>query len=309
MADYSELREQEEYFGGATAVPAIPRDNFADMILEAALCHSQLVGKITQMEFDVAQGQGGVVQVPMIAARVGQGPFTTDCRCLTAASSTITTATVTIASWGDYELMCEFPLWKATPYVKGAIINEMAKGLANRMDYFIWQQIWTIANAASHHWHTTVSCNSTATTGVCCVYRFDLWDRIIQGTASMQATGRNPDTIIMSPTVAAWFHKNPGFMDSHPNLLQMDNMGHITYINGLKYIPFCAARACAVSTGAPSVLVAIIDSKRAIAEAWGKRPTWEEVRDPHCDDYQEVVWAYWGATSVDAGAIWGILNP
>jgi hypothetical protein len=56
-------------------------------------------------------------------------------------------------------------------------------------------------------------------------------------------------------------------------------------------------------------MAVIIDSKRAIAEAWGKRPTFEEVRDPHCDSYQEVVWAYWGAHTVDIAAIYGIMNP
>jgi hypothetical protein len=305
-----ELRSQEEYFGGATAIPAIPRDNFANMVLEAVVCHGELVGKCSAMNFDVQQGVGGVVQVPIIAARNAQGPFSTDCHCLTAASSTITKATVTIFAWGDYESMCEFPLWKATPYVKGAIINEMGKALAHRMDHQIWWSVCTtgVANAAGHRVSTAVSCRSTATKGSCCIYSYNLNNTIVSATAEMQSNCYNPDTILMNPTVAAWFKLSN--TDLNEALLKMDSNGNITAINGLTVLQTGVAPICGqATTAAQPTMVIILDSKRALAEAWGKRPSWEEVRDPHCDSYQEVVWAYWGVNWIDRGAVFHIRNP
>jgi hypothetical protein len=309
--EYSELRAKEEYFGGATAIPAIPRDNFADMILEAAVCAAPLLN-VGTLNFDVAAGKGGVVQVPMIAAKAAEGPITSDCRCLTSASSTITKATVTISSWGLYELICEFPLWKATPYVKDAIINEMGKALARRLDQAIWWSLCTAgaANVPGFHDASSVSCSSTATQGACCIYRYDLWTSIVSLTAAMKATGRNPDYIFMNPTVAAWFKMN--YTNVKDPLVVMDNMGNIEFVNGLRLIETCSAPLCSTAgTGvqANPTMAIIIDSKRAFAQAWGKRPTYEEMRDPHCDDFQEVVWAYWGVQRVDNNAIAHIRNP
>jgi hypothetical protein len=306
---FDEMRSQEEYFGGATAIPAIPRDNFANMILEAAVCHSQLEGVLPTMNFDVGAGVGGVVQVPMIAARIGQGPFTTDCHCLVHASSVITKATVTIRAWGDYELMCEFPLWKATTGVKEAIINEMGKGLANKLDQWVWFSLVTAGFRPGHTVKTTVSCGSTATfTSSCCNYRYDLYNSIVSVKAEMEGACYEPDYLILNPTVGAWFKK--AWAMTVPELVTIGANGKLENVAGLKVIESGSAAACGNNTGvALPTMAVIVDSKRALAEAWGKRPTWEEVRDPHCDQFQEVVWLYWGIQRVDRLAISHIRNP
>jgi hypothetical protein len=304
---FDEMRSKEEYFGGATAIPAIPRDNFANMILEAAVCHSQLEGVVPMMSFDVNAGQGGVVQVPMIAARTAQGPFTTDCHCLLAASSVITKATVTIRAWGDYELMCEFPLWKATTGVKESIINEMGKGIANKLDQWVWFSLCTAgARFVGRRLATAVACTSTATfTSACCNYRYDIYNSIVSLKAQMEGACLEPDYLILNPTVGAWFKK--AWALAVPELVTIGADGKLQNVAGLKVIETGVGTACNGTAG--STMAIIIDSKRALAEAWGKRPTWEEVRDPHCDDYQEVVWLYWGINRIDANAISHIVNP
>ncbi len=302
-------KSQEEYFGGETVALRVTPDkcNYADMIMEAAVCEGVLLGKITQMNFDVNAGQGGVVIVPMIAAHTAQGPFTT-CGCLSAASSTFTTATVTVGRWGDYEVMCEYSIWKAIPLVKSAIINEMGRAIAARFDTYLWSSLTAQAILAGYHCHTTVSCTSTATHATCCHYYYDLYNSIVSVKARMQGTGRNPDTIIMHPQVAVWLKK--AYTKTMEAFVTFDANGNLTAVDGMRAFITCSAEPCAqTNNGAPSVMAVIIDSKRAIAEAWGKRPTFEEVRDPHCDSYQEVVWAYWGAHTVDVGAIYGIVNP
>jgi hypothetical protein len=309
--EYAELRTKEELFGGATAIPAYPRDNFADMILEAAVCAAPLLN-VGTLQFDVAAGKGGVIQVPMIAAKANvDGPITSDCRCLTSVSSTITKATVTIGAWGMYELMCDYSLYKATPYVKDAVINEMSKGLARRLDQAVWWSMVTAgaANVPGFHTASAVSCSSTATKGACCIYRYDLWNSIVSITAAMQAAGQNPDYIAMSPTVAKWFKME--YNGVKDGLIQMDSNGNISRINGLNLIQTCSGPNCNFTTGvqASPTMAVIFDSKRAFAQAWGKRPTFEEVRDPHCDDYQEVLWAYYGVIRVDNNAIGHIRNP
>jgi hypothetical protein len=285
----------------------IPADYYADLILEASVCYGQLSGVITAIDYDVAQGTGGIVQVRSVPARTAQGPMAA-CSCLSAPSSTLTTYSITIQPYGDYDEMCAYSLWKANGPVKDRILNEMAKGLAHARDVAIWAAITALGVPPTYHAHSTVSCTSTATDSGCCgsQYGKSFYNAVIEVTQAMKAAAYHPDYLILNPTVARYFY-NKDYLYENGFQTKYDANGNMTMLHGLKVIESCCATACA--TTSKGTMAVIIDSSRAVGEAWGMRPKFEEERIAYCDKYRETIWMYWGCNDLDLGAIGHVLNP
>ena len=83
--------------------------------------------------------------------------------------------------------------------------------------------------------------------------------------------------------------------------------GKLQTIAGLKVIECCNATRCSGTPG--EVMAVVIDSKRAVGEVWGKKPTFSEFYENHCDRYRYVLWQYWGTSELDPNAIGWIENP
>ena len=302
------MKELTELTSDASVAPWVPTQAWADLILEASVCYGQLSGVITAVDYDLAAGNGNVVIVRSFPARTAQGGtgWHSGCTCLSAVSSSLATYGITICQYGDYDKMCGWSLWKAKGPVKEGILNEMAKGLASARDLRLWT---ALAGAAAQHNHTAVTCVSRAT-DTCCNYRYNLFNSIVSMKAIMEDACYNPDTVILNPTVAAWFYTgdNGGEMR---NLigghLKFDSNDNLISIAGLKVIETGLAATCASTASA--VMAIVIDSSRAVGEAWGKRPTFSETYVPECDYYKEVVWMWWGANTLDVAAIGHIRNP
>lgn len=303
------MKDLIELTGDAAVAAWVPTEAWADLILEASVCYGQLSGVITCVDYDLAAGNGNTVIVRQFPARTAQGGsgWHSGCTCLSATSSTLLHSHIDIAQWGDYDIQCAWSLWKAKGPVKEGILNEMAKGLAVARD----ARIWTLLSSGFHptyHATTSVACTSKAT-NTCCDYRYNLFNSIVSVAAHMKQHCLNPDYLIVSPTVAAWFYTGDmggemrGLIGGH---LRFDANDHLVSVAGLNVIETGNATECSGTSGATMAI--IIDSSRAIGEAWGKRPTFSETYVPECDYYKEVVWMWWGAGRIDATAIGHVIN-
>lgn len=293
-----------------------PKEDYADLILEASLCEASLSGVITAMDYDKSAGTGINVQVRMFPSRSAQGPIAVG-KCLSVASSILSTATITIQQYGDYDDLYGMDLFTAKGPVKDGILNEMARGLGKARDVAIMSALNTVNhitclgnNRYKSRITTSVACTSVTTTGTtgCCEMKYvtSIYNSIVSGAANLKARGLHPDVVIINPGVARWF-KYRGYT-SMPNLgWTMDAQNNLATIDGMRIIETCAANPCVVTSGA--TMAYVLDSSRAIAEAWGKRPEFYEDFVVECNKYKETVWMYWGCSVVSCGAIAAIVNP
>jgi len=302
------MKELEELTTNANVAAWTPADTYADLILEASVCYGQLSGVVTAIDYDLKAGQGDTIQIRYAPARTAQGPIDA-CGCLSATSSTLGTYSVTVKAYGDYDLMCGFSLFKAKGPVKEAILKEMAKGLAKKRDEEIWSELTSVTPGytatLSHAW------NASVVTDGCCFDAVDIYNKVVYLYKQMQAGAMNPDYVILNPEVAAHFYyKDNGSIPAVKNimpLLKFDNGGQLVGIGPLSVIESCVASSGTDKSGA--TLAVVIDSSRAVGEAWGKRPKFNEFYEVDCDRYKETVWMYWGASEMDTNAIGHILNP
>lgn len=294
-----------EELTGATEVNAWTPDRaFADLIIGASFCGSKLSGVITAVDYDLAAGNGDVVAVRYSPVRTAQGPMGS-CGCLSAVSSTLGVYSITIRTYGDYDLLCGFSLYEAGPRTRDEILRTMGEALATKRDADIWAAIHNIT--PTYQTHTTVTCASSATDTNCCAYRYpkSLYNSIVSIAGQLRGACKNPTDVIMSPTVAKWM----SFKD-YTNAPDWNSTygsdGIISTLAGLNVIVTGNADACSSTSGA--TMAVVIDRSRAVGEAWGKRPTFSEQYDSYCDRYKEVAWMYWGCHTLDEAAIGIIRN-
>jgi hypothetical protein len=288
-----------------------PTEAWADLILEASVCYGQLSGVITAMDYDVAAGNGNTVMVRGFPARTAQAMGAEGCNCLATTSSTLVRYPITINQIGDRDQMCGFSLWQSKGPVKEGILNEMAKGLAAYRD----SQIWTIlaTRIGSYVTKSAVSCGASsaeaAESTYCCgmKYRKTLYNSIVSITQELRGGCKNPDTLIMHPSVAKHFY----FMDANdlPAFGATFQNGKLATLNGLKVIETGRAAVCVNTSSTASVQAIVLDSSRAVGEAWGKRPEFYEDFVPQCNYFEEVIWMYWGCDTLDTNAYGWIRNP
>jgi len=157
----------------------------------------------------------------------------------------------------------------------------------------------------------TAGCEDSVVTDGCCFDTVDVYNKIVNLYKQMQGDALNPDIVIMHPTVAAHlYYKDNGhipLVGVITPLIKFDGNGQLSKIGPLTVIETCAASECTDDSGA--TMAVVIDSSRAVGEAWGKRPQFYEFFEVDCNRYKETVWMYWGCAAMDTNAIGHVLNP
>jgi len=289
----------------------IPAEHFSDLILDGVVAYGQLSGKISRMNYDLAAGNGAVVKVRTVSPRTASPTQTTG--CLSTVSTTFNDVPITIKPYGDMDVVQEWDRYRAKGDMVGMIVNEMSKALARSRDELIYD---AIAASGATTVDTTASWASTRTTDSCCNFAFDIYNTIIDARQELMGAGYNPDTVLIHPYAASYLYYKengnvPAVGDIMP-LVKYGSDGYISSIAGMKVIEM----KCAVSKVSDGALddadantAFVIDSSRAVGEAWGMRPKFHEFYDGQCNNTELTVWTYWGCDTLDAGAIRLIQNP
>ena len=308
------MKSLEELTNETSLATWIPTEKFVDMILEGVYQKGQLAGKVTALNYDMDAGNGNTVNVRYVNVRDNVQEIS-GCMadsCLSAASQTFGEKTITINMVGDYDLVCDFAAWQT----KGDAYAQIAKAMSDSMAAWRDLQIWNDLCAATANTtiDTAVAWSSSRTTDSCCNYAFDIYNAIIDARQHLYGDGYNPDTVIIHPYAAAYlYYKENGSAPAVQNimpLLKYGDDGHIASIAGMKVIEAKAAVAeDATPTASDDNLAFVIDSSRALGEAWGKRPTFTKEYVPECNNYKLVLWTYWGHDQLDEDAIVSIENP
>ena len=311
---FEQLTDEDVGAGGIGAW--IPTHDFANMILEGVYQKGQLAGKITALNYDMNAGNGKTVNVRYVSKRSNIQELAgcvEGASCLSSASTTFGDHQITIKMQGDYDVVCDFAIWQATGDGYAEIARAMSDSMAAWRDLQVWSDLcnhW--ASTLGHT--TTVAYSSSRTTDTCCNFSFDIYNAIIDARQELFGNGYNPDTVIIHPYPAAYLYYKengnaPAVQDYMP-LLKYGDDGHIASIAGMKVIEAKSAVSDdAAPTAAGDELAFVIDSRRALGEAWGKRPTFTKDYVPECNNYKMVLWTYWGHDGLDTQAISVISNP
>lgn len=309
------MKSLEELTGSQDTTSWIAADVYAAWIMDAVVCYGDLAGKITAMEYDFSAGCGDTIQVRYINARSHSCGTESACDCVSATSSTFGTYSVPVYAWPDYDLLCNFTEWETCGPLRAKIMNEMAKRMAKCRDDKIWDEISDYTTMSPNTtYNTNYACKQTDGTSKatfaaggssCCTYAFDLYDSIVDARQHLLGDSYNPDTVILHPTVAAYFYYLQG-MAPNEHMVTWTNDGHLKTLGGLKVIETCTANTCSKTNDA--VMAVVIDSSRAVGEVWGMRPKYNEFYEVDCDRTKITLWQYWGASELDQNAIVHIAN-
>lgn len=301
---FYELTDCDDGAGGAGAW--MPSEYYVDLILEGIQTYGDLSGKACTIATDLAAGNGDTVNVRYVTPRTHTCD-TSECGdCLSMTSTTFGDYAITVKQRGDYDKIQNFADWQAKGDVMGQVANEMSKRLAHCRDKALWEALCSSGTTCSYQtnsaWSTTRSLDSS-----CCSFSFDIYNCIIDARQSLMGNGYDPDYVLIHPYAASYLYYKEGQMghlrDNFP-LLKFNSDGYIASIAGLKVIE---VRVAVSDDSSPSStgdeLAFVIDSKRALAEAWGQRPKFNEFYDGQCNATELTVWTYWGCDTLDSSAI------
>lgn len=296
------MKEFIELTGDDDLAQWMPTETLCDMILYALHCNRVLSGKVTVGKCSFQKGKGETVNIRSVAARTAQGntdgTFTglADCECLEPVPSSFTKTQITLRAFGDYDKICEQSIFKVGDIVKQAVLKEMGEAMADLVDQYIFYLLADVA---------TPDCSFTVSDPSCGCFTNNLYNLIVDAEASRRKAGYDPDIVIMSPKVAALFkYKDTADLPRYATAQIVVKDGILMKIGPLSVIEYCGAYEFD-DAGKPCAI--ILDSSRAVGEAWGKRPKFEEERIPECDAWKEVVWMYLGCGIIDEDAICHII--
>ena len=279
-------------------------ENFCNLIWHAKEVYGNL-GRICATVCEPQAGDNALVNIKVISARSdpqakGAG------ECLSCVSNTFTKYTITVSQYGDYAVLNSFDEFKTGSSYRRAVIKSMAQHWGVWFDKKIYAALIASSPGYTETLNNTLDCNGSIS-GSCCTNGSDIYGRLLDLDARMRAAGYNPDYLIVSPTVANYFKylQTPG--NSIANISVKVNGTVLTKVGHLNVIEYGGATAC--STATATKFAWLVDSSRAIGQAFGKHPTLEFDRSAECNAWKLVFWAYWGVSVLDTNAIGAIQSP
>ena len=278
--------------------------HFCNIIWHAKECYAGL-GRVCATTCDVNAGHNARLDIKVISARADPTSVSA-CTCLSCASNTFDRYSITLNQLGDYAVLCSWDEFQVGSSYRRAVIESMAKHWGTYFDAQIFAAISGAASGYTETLNNTLDCNGVIS-GSCCTNGSDIYGRLLDLDARMRAAGYNPDYLIVSPTIANYFKymQHPTTSLAMPSI-EMDGTV-LTKIGHINVIEYCGATAC--STATATEFAWLIDSSRAVGQAFGKQPSLEFERDAECNSWKLVMWAYWGVSALDVNAIGSIVTP
>jgi len=283
-------------------------DVFADLIWQAAQCGRQLSGVITMRGVDINAGDGLVVQIKAINAS-SMGSALDPCECSACSSNVFTTYSLTLKRYDIYKVLCNLDIFSVGDSYKAAVVESMSRAFISGIDALIWTAISGAVAGFSEQLAVAADCDPAAPSNGCCNYGTELYKEIIELEAKMREAGYGPDFfLILNPRVATYLkYKEGGNYPPWVAEVQMEG-NTIVKIGNIKVIEYCGATSCTADSEA--VMAVMVDQKRAVGEAYGKRPSFKTDEDPiECDSQKLIERAYIAVDALDLNAIGHIINP
>jgi hypothetical protein len=306
-------------------IDALRKDDvFIKGVWHALYCRANLL-QFGVPGIDIKAGDGLQVKIRTV------GKFSVDpverssCSCLDCGNAAFNDYNVCVKQFGMKTEICEFDIFDVGEVARTEIIKTMGFKWGEWLDNEIYQMLIGedsdivcgdddyCKSDATHvneaNLEVDISDDSLATDECCQIpATAALYKEIVDMEAQMREQGRNPTTIILSPSVAALFKYERG--TDLPRYLTSQIVvknGVLTKIGDMNVIETCVANKLS-DIGAGDVVAVMIDPARAFGFAYGKKPSMEKDRNIDCNSTTYAMWAYLGAHVLDCESIGLIKN-
>lgn len=285
-----------------------PADTYAKAVWETFVCTADLL-RVCVKGISINPGDGLGVQIRAFGA-FGTPSSLGACECASCASITWTTYPLTLKQYNLEAIVCDKDMWDVGTLMMDKYLISMANSWAQWFDAQIYSELETATPGTSQQLPADLNC-TPGLTGSCCtdLSLLNLYNAINTLVATMrEATApKNPDYLIISPTVASIFKRmqNPTPMPWMGGVT-FDDDGRMKKFGGLKVIEYCGANSCTDLADEPVAIV--IDSRRAVGCVFGQRPKTYKEFQSNCNSYRIDQWAYVAFGELDTGSIGHVIN-
>lgn len=271
----------------------IPEDVYSTRVLEALYAARKFAGIISAVKEDLTAKAGTTVQVPYINRRTAQGPIA-EGASLTANATTTGTYPIAIEKFGDYDLVNREVFEDQSVFTQEDFIRNMGEALAEKVDDLVYTELETAVAGSTE---------TLAAAGVLT----DLYDQVVELRAKMRKLKMVPSHLIIGPDQNAQFLKDTSEGIKHEQISVRE--GQVLTVAGLEVIESPLANANASTLN--MVQAIMIDARRALGEAWGRRPdtTVDAVSKAESDQVKIVTWIRYGTSTLDLNAVGHVKNP
>ena len=287
-----------------------PDDVYVKAVWHAMYCEANLF-RVCVKGLDIDKGDGLTVQIKTIG-KFGAPTEAASCECISCASNTLSTHSLTLKQYGMVTEICEKDIWDVGEQYRKEYLAALGKRWGQFFDAQIYSELQTAAAGTSVDMAATLVC-SPSISGSCCTDAslLNFYNAVNEVVYTMQegTAPYDPDYMIVSPSVAAILKRmqTPSVQPWAERIVKVSDAGKLIMFNGLKVIEYCGAQAC--STATDTVFAVILDSRRAVGAAFGKRPSLESDRNIDCNSTTYAMWCFFACGELDVNAIAHIKSP
>jgi len=278
-----------------------PQRNFINAVWHTAFESANLL-KVAVPGLDISKGAGNVVHIRTIT-RFERGDITTNeesCGCLSCTSTSVSKYEISLQQHGIKAELCEYDIWSVGEKFRQEWLKSLGGVWAEYFDYRIYNELETATPGNNE----TVTYAAAALSGSCCTDGFllDLYNAVDALVTDMRADYYKPDYMIMHPEIAATFRRMMDVKPIFADTIEVGKNGKLKSILGIEVIEYNDAnKGSSASSG--DELIIVLDSRRAVGAAFGKRPTMESERNIDCNSTTYAMWCYFNAAELDTDAI------
>lgn len=286
-----------------------PADVYSRIIWNTFTCKADLF-KVAVKGLAINPGEGLKVQIRAYGA-LSDPDEKDSCACLSCASVTFSTYTLTLKQLGKEVVVCEKDIWDVGNILMDSYMSALSDMWASYFDYQIYSELESATPGTTETLTNAISC-SPAFGGSCCsdTSLTELYNAVQNAVATMRegTNPYNPDYIIMSPTVAGIFKRmqTPTTMGWYHDV-EFGKDGRLKEIGGLQVIEYCRANTCTDLSGQEMAI--IVDSRRAVGAVFGQKPKTYKFFKSDCNSTRIDSWAFFAVGELDTSAIAHIVNP
>lgn len=284
-----------------------PADVYVNAIWHTMFESANLL-KLAVPGLNVKAGDGMSVQIRTIT-RSDKDDITTTatpCDCISCTSTSFSTYTLTISQHGISREICDYDIWDVGEKYRTEYLKDLGQVWAEFFDWQVYSELETATAGYTCSIASTTWTCTRAMSGSCCSDSVltSLYNCIDNVIVQMRSAYYKPDYIIMHPTVASIFRSMQTPTPIFGSGVKMGANGELESILGVKVVEYNAANTCtAGDAGGNEPVAIVIDSRRAVGAAFGKRPTLESDRNIDCNSTTYAMWCFFGAAELDTSAI------